>query len=407
MQRFDVIVVGGGPAGAVTARVAAAAGASVLVLERRTRIEEPSACAGLISPRTLSVLGASEACVIRRIRGVTFHAPGGGALSVQATSDRALVVDRSVLERELLARAAEAGADVRLGTTAAGWRDGVVRFDSPGGEETASCAVLVGADGPESQVASWAGLQAASRGLRAVQVEIELPPQGAADVHVFVGRRVAPGFFAWSIPAQDGRFRVGLAVSHGVNPAPHVEALLAARFPEGRVVSRIEGVIPVPPGGDIVGDGVLLVGDAAAQVKPLSGGGLYFGGLCARAAGRAAADAAAAPHDRLAPLRRYQDACRQLIGAETQFGAAARSIRDALDDKEWNSVLAIPDDGDLLALVAERIDLDHLRHMVTHAVGHPRTWRTLLRLWDVVRAHAGDGFASGILGVARPRDESL
>jgi hypothetical protein len=106
-------------------------------------------------------------------------------------------------------------------------------------------------------------------------------------------------------------------------------------------------------------------------------------------------------------LRRYQDACRQLIGAETQFGAAARSIRDALDDKEWNSVLAILDDGDLLALVAERIDLDHLRHMVTHAVGHPRTWRTLLRLWDVVRAHAGDGFASGILGVARPRDESL
>ena len=77
MQRFDVVVVGGGPAGAVTARVAATAGASVLVLERRTRIEEPSACAGLVSPRTLSVLGASEACVIRRLRGVTFHAPGG------------------------------------------------------------------------------------------------------------------------------------------------------------------------------------------------------------------------------------------------------------------------------------------------------------------------------------------
>ena len=407
MERFDVVVVGGGPAGAVTARVAATAGASVLVLERRTRIEEPSACAGLVSPRTLSVLGASEACVIRRLRGITFHAPGGGSLSVRATSDRALVVDRSVLERELLAHAAEAGADVRLGTTATGWRDGVVHFDSPSGEETASCAVLVGADGPESQVASWSGLRATSCGLRAVQVEIELPPGGADNVHVFVGRRVAPGFFAWSIPAQDGRFRVGLAVGPGADPAPHVEALLAARFPEGRAVSRVDGVIPLAPGGRIVGDGVLLVGDAAAQVKPLSGGGLYFGGLCARAAGRAAAAAAAAPHDRPAPLRHYQDACRRLIGAETQFGAAARSVRDALDDEEWNSVLAILDDRDLLALVAERIDLDHLRHMVSHVVGHPSTWRTLLRLWEVVRAHAGDAFASDVLGVARPHDESL
>lgn len=406
MQRFDVIVIGGGPAGAVTARVAAAAGASVLVLERRARIEEPSACAGLISPRTLSVLGASEACVIRRLRNVTFHAPGGGSLSVRATSDRALVVDRSVLEQELLARAAEAGADVRLGVTATGWRDSVVRFDSPGGEESASCAVLVGADGPESRVASWSGLGVASGGLRAIQVEIELPYQRADNVHVFVGRRVAPGFFAWSIPAQDGRFRVGLAVGTGVDPAPHLEALLAARFPEGRAVSRVAGVIPLAPGGRIAGDGVLLVGDAAAHVKPLSGGGLYFGGLCARAAGRAAA-AAAATGDRLAPSRHYEDACRKLIGAETRFGATVRSIRDALDDEEWNNVLAILNAPELLALVAERIDLDHLRHMVPHVVGHPRLWRTLLRLWEVVRAHAGDASASDVLGVAPPHDEFL
>jgi hypothetical protein len=106
-------------------------------------------------------------------------------------------------------------------------------------------------------------------------------------------------------------------------------------------------------------------------------------------------------------LRHYQDACRQLIGAETRFGATARSIRDALDDKEWNNVLAILDDPDLLALVAERIDLDHLRHMVPHVVGHPRLWRTLLRLWEVVRTHAGDASASDVLGVTPPHDEFL
>ncbi len=403
MQQFDVVVVGGGPAGAVTARIAAAAGASVLLLEQRARIEEPSACAGLISPRTLPVLGASEACVVRRLRRATFHAPGGGTLAVEATSDRALVIDRSLLEQELLARAAETGAHVRLGTIATGWHDGILSTRSCDGEGAVSCAILVGADGPESRVASWTGLGAGSRGLRAAQVEIEPSGEPSDEVDVYVGRHVAPGFFAWSIPAQEGRLRVGLAVGLDLDPAPYLQTLLAGRLANARVVSRVEGLIPFSPStGRIASSDALLVGDAAAHVKPLSGGGLYFGGLCARAAGRAAARAAAASSERGMLLRSYEDACRRLIGVETRFGAAARSIREALDDDQWDSLLAALADRDILALVADRIDLDHLRHMASHVVGHPRAWRTLLRVWDIVRVGAGDG-----LDVARSHDEFL
>ena len=403
MRKFDVIVVGGGPAGAVTARVAAKAGATVLLLERRSQIEEPSACAGLVSPRTLSVLGASEACVVRRLRDATFHAPGGTVLSVHATSDRALVVDRSTLERELLARARDAGVEVRLGVSATAWTGGALEMAAPDGKETAAAAVLVGADGPESRVALWCGLRSFALGLSAAQAEVESAPEGDR-VDVFVGRHVAPGFFAWSIPAQAGRLRVGLAVSSGVPPAPFLDRLLESRFPDRRVVARVEGTIPVPlpADGRIAGGGALLVGDAAAQVKPLSGGGLYFGGLCARLAGRAASRAAREARDRETHLERYETACHELLGPETRFGLAARSARDALDDADWDRLFSLLNRSDLLAVVSERIDIDHLRHMVPPLVSHPRLWGTLFTAWDLVRRRLG---AEG--GVAGSRDECL
>lgn len=383
MHSFDVIVVGGGPAGAVTARVAAEAGARVLVLEQRGKIEEPSACAGLVSPRTLSVLGASDACVVRRVRDVSFHAPGGGRLSVRATSDRAFVVDRSVLECELLARAQEAGAEVLLGAAAVSWSDGTVSFASPAGRERARGRVLVGADGPESRVAAWLGLQRTAKRLRAAQAEIISSDQ--SGVGVYVGRQVAPGFFAWSIPAQAGRLRVGVAVPAPVNPIPYLERLLTTRFPDNEVVTRVEGVIPLPTldAPTTRGDG-LLVGDAAGHVKPLSGGGLYFGGLCARIAGRAAA-AACSPEARVEQLRRYEAGCRNLIGPETRFGNNARVLYGMLEDVDWDALLALLDRRELVEVVERHVDIDHLRFLAGRVLSRPGLWQPLFDAWALAR----------------------
>ncbi len=405
MQDFDAVVVGGGPAGAVAARIAAETGARVLLLEARATIEEPTACAGLVSPRTLSILGASAACVVRRPRDVALHTPDGTTLAVSTTTERALVIDRSILENELLERARAAGVDVRLGAEATAWEDGVVRFVGPAGADSARGGVLVGADGPESRVATWAGLGRVAS-LRAAQVETEAEGREPEDdvVRVFVGRTVAPGFFAWSVPAQPGRLRIGLAVRDDADPTSCLHELLARHFPRHRVIVQVKGRIPLPSSEPTTARDVLLVGDAAGHVKPLSGGGLYFGGLCARLAGRAAARAAD-PGARASELARYERLCRSLLGPETRFGAAARAVRDALEDADWKDVLKILDHRELLAVAAEKADLDHLRNMVSHLVAHPRTWRSLVALWSFVAARSPSGTAGS--GIAGPNDAPL
>ncbi|MDD5263663.1 MAG: geranylgeranyl reductase family protein [Candidatus Bipolaricaulis sp.] len=384
MTSYDVVVVGGGPAGAVAARTAAEDGASVLLVERRSRIEGPSPCTGLISRHALTALGVSERSVLRRIRAVAVHGPNARAV-LCADSEKAVVVDRADLERELLESAAAAGVDVQLGVSAVGARRGEVRVRRPGGVDAVGARIVVGADGPESGTAKWFGLPGPAEILRAVQVEVAAEGPGDA-VEVFLGRDVAPGFFAWSVPAESGRRRVGVAVSDPHDPAEFLGRLVARRFPEARVISSIEALIPIPPIAPIVGDGVLLVGDAAAQVKPWSGGGLYVGGVCSRLAGRAAAEAVRDGDVSAERLGAYEEACRRTVGGELRFGGVARSVLRSMSDSALDAALAALQDEALAAFVAREADIDHPSRILSRVVSHPNLWPCLVSLWTALRS---------------------
>ncbi len=384
MSSYDVVVVGGGPAGAVAARTAAENGASVLVVERRSRIEGPSPCTGLVSRHALTALGASERSVLRRIRAVAVYGPNAHA-TLRAASDKAVVVDRAALERELLERAAAAGVEVRLGTSAVGAKRGEVRVRRQGGVDVVGARVVVGADGPKSDTARWFDLPGPAETLRAAQVEVVA--EGSEDaVDVFVGTLVAPGFFAWSVPSELGRRRVGLAVSDPLDPLELLGRLVARRFPAARVISSITAPIPIPPVEPIVGDGVLLVGDAAAQVKPWSGGGLYVGGICARLAGRAAADATRSDDASQGRLARYAEACRRAVGGELRFGGAARSMLRTMSDPALDAAISALQEADLAAFIAHEADIDHPSRILSRVVSHPRLWPSLFSLWTAVRS---------------------
>ena len=405
MNRFEVVVIGGGPIGAVAARCAAEAGASTLLIERRGGTRGGSLCTGLVSPRTLPALGITESSVLRRIRGVEAHAPGGYRLNVRAEETKAVVLDRSRLEEELHRRAGDAGVTVRLRCEAVDVRAGEVSARSADGAETIAAGIIVVAIGMSAGLVHRASLPNPPRLFRAAQAILAIEPDDADVVRVYLGRKIAPLFFGWAVPAERGRTRVGLAVSPDTDPNPFLDRLLDQRFPGIAVESRSLGRIPIGPVLPPLGDGLLLVGDAAGHVKPLSGGGLYTGAIGARIAGRIAASAAASGKTHREDLGLYARACDRALGGELRFGLAARDLLESLSDEGIDDAFAALDQSDLLEFLAEAGDIDRLRRLPRELATRRALWKRLLPLLALLDRHLAVRGPEN--RVAAPPNESL
>jgi len=201
-MRSDVVVIGAGPVGLVAGRVAADSGLAVEIVERRRPDDAPSCCTGLVSRATLSVLGASNASVLRTIRAIRLVLPSGRSIELRARSEKAVVLDRVVLERDLRRQAENAGAQLHFGNEAMSASSGTVRIRSANGDRTIHPAIIIGADGPGSQVASWFSLEPARLFVSAAQANVAARAPCEDQVDLFIGESVAPGFFGWAVPAE-------------------------------------------------------------------------------------------------------------------------------------------------------------------------------------------------------------
>jgi geranylgeranyl reductase family protein len=378
MTDYDVLVVGGGPAGAVAARSAAAAGARVLLLEQEETTAERVRCTGLVSPRTLAQLGVPSTCVLREIRGGLLHAPGGKTVEIRAERPKALVLDRAKLHHELIDLASSAGVEVRAGTRAVAATRGAVRLEKNGRLTEVKVHIVIGADGPRSDVGRWFSLPEPEEFLGASQAVIAGRPRKDDEVEIFLGREVAPGFFGWSVPAEEGRLRVGLAAAPGTDTDALLDRLLE-RTP-GEVLARGGGLIPIGPAPETAGDGVLLVGDAAGQAKPTSGGGIYTGSLCAKIAGEIAAFASLAERTTRETLAEYDRRWRGEIGEELRFGLAAHRALFSLSDREIDTGFAILNDPAILHLIAAEGDIDYPSRLGRAFLRRQDLWPRLLPL---------------------------
>ncbi len=389
MQRYDVIVVGAGPAGATAATAAAQAGAKVLLVEEHTQIGHPIQCTGLLSTRGWRLARLSDALIVRGIRGVRVHSPDGSVYELGGERVRAYVIDRDRLDQGLAERAAKAGVTIQTGTRATELREyengaRALVTQTPGGaRERYTAPVIVGADGPHSLLARRAGLPSPQKILLGLQALIEHQSQKSDFVEVFFGWRWAANFFAWSVPVADGTARVGLATDRVREAKQCFEHLRAEHHKLGKVVLYQSGMIPIGPAQRTVADGFLIVGDAAGQAKPTSGGGIYTGMLCGRIAGEVAARCALAGKTQARFLREYERRWRAKLERELSLGMRAHHIVSQLTDDQLAQALRLLATPALRKLIERVGDIDYPSKIARELLQRPRLWG---KIWPVVPA---------------------
>ncbi|NOZ58513.1 MAG: NAD(P)/FAD-dependent oxidoreductase [Euryarchaeota archaeon] len=369
-MRFDVLVVGGGPAGLIAARDVAGQGYDVLLVEEHPEIGEPVQCSGLFSIRGLKQLEVDlpRRAIAGVIRGGRFFSPGGEELEAYSKLDRAYVVERRLFDKELAKQAARAGARIALKTRAKGLRLGEkakVALESSGREEVVEAEVVIAADGVRSRVASQLGLSTPRRIVAATQVEVESAEVEEDIAELYFGSRWAPNFYAWLLPKGEV-CEVGVCVRGGGHP-PRVylerfmrEHPIAGRKITGR--SRLEyvkGAFPVARPKDTFAERVLLVGDAGGFVKASTGGGVITGGISARLAARACC-LALEEGDFSAQFFRenYERAWKAELGRELEVHELIRRVFDSLSDSEIDALFKVAREEDIPSLMVKFPDTD-------------------------------------------------
>ncbi|WP_418282525.1 geranylgeranyl reductase family protein [Halorubrum sp. DTA98] len=316
----DFVVVGAGPPGSRFARRAAETGYDVVALEKGS-VGEPLACSGHVSTDLWEYVpdDARDRLFQNRVYGARFHVGGPGSRSYPFYKDEAVsnVIDRVELDRTLADCARDAGADVREGHTVVGVdeRDDRVIVEvsvDGGGTESVEARMVAGCDGPTSRVRRAVGLDEPSETLHGVLAFDDEPDDGDfVDVHL-----TAPTFFAWRIPRGDAGVEYGLAAPPGDDVTELFDRLTDAYDVEtDRFCS---GAIPIGPPDSVTTERVFLIGDAAAQTKPFTGGGILYG--------MRAADAAAETIDPTDPgtLGDYEARWRDELSTEIRLGSAIR-----------------------------------------------------------------------------------
>ncbi|UCF62207.1 MAG: geranylgeranyl reductase family protein [Anaerolineaceae bacterium] len=346
---YDVIVVGAGPGGSIAAKDAAENGLSVLLLEKRQEIGSPVRCAeGVPHEPLIAFIEPDKHWIAAEVDKAEITViVGDDRITTTGSGGWGYILERRVFDRVLAEGAAIAGAQIRVKTPAVGLIiednhvHGVRIMDkSLGGQKEVEIRsqIVIAADGVESQVGRWAGLD--------LQLSLEDTMVCAqyllAGVDIdptctsyLIGHSIAPGGYAWIFPKGDGVANVGLGVQADIWSGERIGegsqeiyqqcddvVVLLERFIEseprlekGSPVTLVTGNVPVGISPDhIVMNGLMVVGDAARQVDPLTGGGIINAMTAGRLAAEVAAEAVVLGDTSRVTLSQYVDRWNTSLG---------------------------------------------------------------------------------------------
>ncbi len=351
-MKYDVVVVGAGPAGAMASKYATSNGARTLMIEEHASIGSPVQCTGLISKAALSECEIGEGSfVLSRMKGAFVYAPNGTELTIRGKDVKAYVIDRKIFDMELVERSLGEGTELMIKTRLTGTHKDGISVLSNGERKEIKADIIIGADGIMSCVGRAAGLPRCKKFLSGIQFEAPYDAKDPGFVEIFTGNKIAPGFFAWAVPFG-GMARIGLAKNMDSKPALHYldelmkHPAIRSRYGGSRT-EHVAGGIPLGAPDRTVTGNVMLVGDAAGQVKPTSGGGVYMGAVCAKIARKETG------------TEEYEKRWRSAVGRELSTGLMIHRSIGKLSDENLNEFIAFLSRPGISESITEYGDMDH------------------------------------------------
>ena len=302
-SEYDIVVVGAGPAGSMAARYAAEQGVSVLMLEKDRDVGYPVRCGEAISRAGVEeFIQSDEKWIKAHINKFSLNAPDGTEVIIEF-KDAGYMLERRIFDYELAMTAARAGAEILTrayvnGLLFEGNKVSGVKYEYRGEQKEVKAKVVIAADGVESRVGRWAGIKThidfrdmeCCTQVTATNVKVD-----PSALYFYFGKDVAPGGYFWVFPKGKDTANIGLGVSGMVgkerSSLSFLNDFMDKHYPGSGILTSIAGGVPCSITLEkISAPGILLVGDAARQVNPLSGGGIASGMIGGSIGGRIAAE---------------------------------------------------------------------------------------------------------------------
>lgn len=332
----DFVVVGGGPAGSYCAAGLSRRGYKTIQLEDHGTIGKPVECTGLVSRRVPEMVKTTS--VINRVHGANIFFPGGDHITI-GKEEETIVLERDRFDQDVSAMSIGSGTDLKLNARVINIdreKDAMkVTFRESGNIKEVRCKSVVGADGANSitRKTLFPG-QRFRRIVSAYQIEGLQRLEDQDRVNVYLGGEFSTGYFAWNTPAGDFS-RLGTA-GFGLSRQKFMN--LYRKFVNPDKVTITGGPIPISHLKKPYGERVVLIGDAAGIVKPLSGGGIYTGMVSGEKAAEALSIAYEHEDFSENSLKRYNRLWKAALGKELTRDYYIQKLYARMTDSAFDNI---------------------------------------------------------------------
>ena len=359
-NKYDVVVVGGGPAGSMAAWEAAKGGVSVCMLEKDRDIGYPVRCGEAAGESGLrQFVEIEDSWIAEKITSVKLVSPNLTSVDIDFAAETGYILNRRIFDYDLSRYAANAGAEVYTKAYVKnvlannGEVNGVV-LDYLGEEKQIQAKIVIGADGLTSRVGRWAGLKTLVRMKdmeSAVQYSVANVDIEPNKMIMYVGMNHAPGGYIWVFPKGKKFANIGIGISGKYSKhksaQKYLDEFMEREYPDAAILTTMCGGVPcAKPMEKPVAEGIMLVGDAAHQINPMTGGGIVAGMKGGWIAGQVAAEAIKKNDYSEDSLLEYPKRMRKDFGKNHERFYKIKEVTEKLTNEELDSiaekVLSIP-----------------------------------------------------------------